>query len=91
MPRPESFKYDHKELLKLLIEKADIHDGRWMLQVFFGSTAGNFGVGQIGENNSDGETAIPGFLVTVQNLGITRAPDGAPDSLVLDAAEVNPA
>lgn len=76
------YTFSHKELVELMIKKAGLHEGRWMLMTTFGFTAGNFGP-------SD-DQMIPGIVAAVQSLGIQRADQNAPSSLVVDAAESNP-
>jgi hypothetical protein len=77
------YTFDHKEAVELLIKKADIHEGKWVLMVTLGFTAGNFTTGV--------DQAMPGAIVLVQKFGIQRAEPGSPESLVVDAALVNPA
>jgi hypothetical protein len=83
MPEINTYTFNHREILELLIKEADIHTGEWMLQVNFGFSAGNFGPD---ENNLN-----PGAVVAVQHLAITKAIKGAPKALVADAAKINPA
>ena len=82
MPEVESYIFTHKELIELMIKASSIHEGEWMLQVNFGLTAGNFGL-------SDG-SYVPAGIITVDQLGLTRAKAGAPKSLVVNASDVNP-
>jgi len=67
----------------MMITKAGVHEGHWMLQVSFGFSAGNFG--------PDDDHMNPGAIAVVDKVGIARAREGVPRGLVLDAAEVNPA
>jgi hypothetical protein len=82
MPEVQTYSFNHKELLEILIRASNIHEGTWMLQMNFGFTAGNFG--------PNDENVLPGIVSVVNNIGITRAPENAPKALVVDAAEVNP-
>ncbi|TKB19765.1 MAG: hypothetical protein E5V75_06305 [Mesorhizobium sp.] len=82
MPDVETYSFSHKELLQLMIEASNVHEGEWQLQVNFGFTAGNFGPS---END-----VLPGAIAVISQIGITRAKADAPKSLVLDAAKVNP-
>jgi hypothetical protein len=82
MPEVQTYTFSHKELLELMVKSSGIHEGEWMLQVTFGFTAANFG-----QNEED---TNPGGMVIVQKIGITKALDGAPKSLVVDASKVNP-
>jgi hypothetical protein len=75
--------FQHKELVELLIKKANIHEGRWMLAVNFGFSAGNFG--------STAEQVVPGAIVAVLGVGLLRAAQDTPDALQVDASVVNPA
>ncbi|MES2845608.1 MAG: hypothetical protein V4747_11315 [Pseudomonadota bacterium] len=82
MPEVDSYKFSHVELLELMVKSANIHDGKWMLQVHFNITVANIG---------PEESAVsPGAVVAVQQIGIIKAKDDAPKSLVIDAAIVNP-
>lgn len=82
MPEINTYTFSNKELLELMIKKAEIHDGNWVLQVNFGFSAGNFG--------PDDDHISPGAIAIVNHLQITRAKPDSPRGLVLDAAEVNP-
>ena len=82
MPEASSYTFSHTELLEHLIKAADVHEGKWMLQVNFGFSAGNFG--------ADENSVSPGAVSVINHVGISRAKDDAPKNLVLDAAEVNP-
>src|SRR5690606_35801655 len=42
MPEASQYTFSHKELLALLVKAAGLHEGKWMLLVTFGFTAGNF-------------------------------------------------
>jgi hypothetical protein len=84
MADPSQFVISHKELVELIIRKADVHEGRWFLLMGFGLNPGNFGPNE--------EQVYPGMMVTVNQIGIQREPPegGYPSGLVVDAAEVNP-
>ena len=81
MPDVETYTFKHRELLVLMVKAADIHEGEWMLHVKFGFLAGNFG---------PKENIVPGGVVGVHEIGITKAKESDPKSLVVNAAEVNP-
>jgi hypothetical protein len=83
MPEISSYTFKHKELLEMLIKKAGVHEGNWMLQMTFGFSAGNVGPSP--------EDLSPGAFVAVASVGIQVAPPDAPPGLTLDAAKVNPA
>jgi hypothetical protein len=82
MPEVSQFAFKHKELLELMVKKADLHEGKWMMLVNFGFAAANFG--------PTPEEISPGGIVVVSSIGLQKATDDAPPSLVIDAAEVNP-
>ena len=82
MPDISSYTFTHKEILDLMIKASGLHEGRWMLQMNFAFTAGNFG--------PTDDTVLPGAIVAVNHLALAKAPDGAPGGLVADAAKVNP-
>lgn len=82
MPDVETYTFSHKEITEILIKASGVHEGKWMLQMNFGFSAGNFG--------PDDNSVSPGSIAVVNQIGITRAKPGSPGSLVADAAEVNP-
>jgi hypothetical protein len=79
MPDVESLSFTHIELLKLMIREAKIREGKWMLQVQFNIIGGNFG--------PDQGHVSPGAMIVVDQIGLARAKDGAPPSLVIDASD----
>jgi hypothetical protein len=83
MPEATSYMFKHKELLEMLIKKAGLHQGRWILAVNFGFSGGNMG--------PNPEEVSPGAVVAVLGIGIAQAQPDSPPGLTLDAAEVNPA
>lgn len=83
MPEVSQYLFTHKELLELLIKQAGVHDGRWALAINFGFSAANFGPSP--------DQVAPGAVVGVLAVGIQRATPDSPPSIVLDAAEINPA
>ena len=83
MPEANQYMFTHRELLELLVKKAGLHEGKWMLMINFGFNAGNVGPSP--------EQASPGVMVVVANVGLTKATSDAPSGLVVDAAEINPA
>ena len=82
MPEITQYTLSHRELLELMIKSVGVHSGKWMLTISFGFGAVNIGNGP--------EDAQPSAVVQVQKIGMQVAPPDAPDSLVLDAAKVNP-
>lgn len=83
MPEANNYTFSHKEIVELMIKKADLHEGKWMIQVNFG-----FGVLNAGPTP---EQIIPSGVVGIQSLGIQKAQPDSPAILTVDAAEVNPA
>ena len=83
MPEANQFIFSHKELVEMMIKKADLHEGKWMLLV-------NFGLGAINGGPS-ADQIIPTAVAGVQAVGIQRAQPDSPPNLTADAAEVNPA
>lgn len=81
MPEVETYSFTHQELLELMVKASDVHEGEWMLNINFGFLAGNFG---------PNDNIVPGGVVGVHQIGITKAKEGAPKSLVINAAKVNP-
>jgi len=83
MPEVNQVFFQHKEIVELLIKKADLHEGKWMLSVNFGFSPGNFG--------STPEQATPGVVVAVVGIGLVRGSPETPEALQTDASVVNPA
>lgn len=74
--------FSYKEVAESLIKKQGIHEGLWGLYI-------EFGLGAVNINTEPGGTNLtPAAIVTVQKIGIQRFPE--PNSLTVDAAEVNP-
>ena len=82
MPEVNQIFFQHKEIAELLLKKADIHEGKWMLSLNFGFAVGNFG--------PTPDQAVPGAVATVLAIGIIRAAQDTPDALQVDASIVNP-
>jgi hypothetical protein len=82
MPDVQTYTFSHRELLELMVKGSDLHEGEWMLTINFGLSAGNFG--------PTSEDVLPGGILLVQNIGITRAAIGSPKALTVDASVVNP-
>lgn len=82
MPEVNQLFFSHREVLELLIKKAELHEGKWMLTTNFGFSAGNFG--------PTVEHLSPGAIVVVLQIGLQRAAADTPEISVLDAAVVNP-
>jgi len=82
MPEASQITFSNKELLELLIKKAGVHDGRWILMTNFGIAPGNYGLTP--------EQVAPGCAVIVNQMGIQKAQKDTPEAMSLDAAVVNP-
>lgn len=82
MPEINQLFFQHKEVVELLIKKADLHEGKWVLSANFGFSAGNFGASP--------EQLAPGAIVAVLGIGLTRAAPETPEQIQVDAAVVNP-
>jgi hypothetical protein len=82
MPEVNQLFFTHKEVLELLIKKAKIHEGKWMLSTNFGFAAGNFGPGP--------DQLSPGAIVTVIGIGLQKAASETPEAATLDASVINP-
>ena len=83
MPEVGSYTFTHKEIATALVKQAGIHEGKWQIIMTFGLAAMNMGP-------TEGEL-VPGAAVAVTGIGIRKATAESPASLVVDAAEVNPA
>jgi hypothetical protein len=81
MPEANQYTFTNRELLSLLIQKAGVREGRWMLMANFGLTPGNIG--------PTAEQVAPGVAIFIGHIGITRAQTDTPEAVSLDAAEVN--
>jgi hypothetical protein len=75
--------FQHRDIAELLIKKAGLHDGKWILSVNFGFSPGNFG--------ATPEQAAPGVVVVVMGIGLAQASPESPAALQVDASVVNPA
>jgi hypothetical protein len=82
MAEPTQFTYSWSEITELLIKAQNIHEGKWMAAIEFAINVGL--MGQAPPN------AFPGAMLFANTLQLTKAPDGAPSNLVVDAAVVNP-
>jgi hypothetical protein len=83
MPEVNQLFFQHKEITELLIKKADLHDGKWVLSINFGLSPGSFG--------ATPEQAVPGVAVAVIGIGLTRVGPETPAAMQVDASVVNPA
>jgi hypothetical protein len=82
MVEPTQFKFNWTEVAELLIKKADIHDGRWVVVPEY-----TFNAGILGTNPVDSK---PGVALLLNSLQLVKADANAPPQLVVDAAKANP-
>lgn len=85
MPAASLYVFTHAELLKCLIEKSNVHEGKWGLRFAFGQMILNF--------PKTPELTLPGVAIMVDTIAIERIENEAavaPGAVVLDAAVVNP-
>ena len=81
MPETTNYTFELRELTELLIKAAGVREGLWMLSVNLNFTAGNF--------QTAPETALPGSLVAIQNVAISRTDaESSPPNLTVDASKV---
>src|ERR1700694_2481346 len=82
VPEINQLFFSHREILEMLIKKADIHEGKWMFSANFGFSAGNFG--------PTPDQLSPGGVVVILGIGLQRAAGDAPEAALVDAALINP-
>jgi len=82
MPEANNYTFTHTELTDLLIKAADLHEGEWQLTFNFSFAATNLG--------QDESSVVPAGVMTVNQVGLTRATSTSPKSLVRNASVVNP-
>jgi hypothetical protein len=83
MPKINQLFFKHEEIVELLIKKADLHHGKWVLSLNFGMSPGNFGLTP--------EQSVPGIVVAVTGIGLVRGGPDTPEAIQVDASVVNPA
>ncbi|SRR6266849_4124345 len=83
MPEVNQYLFNNKELLEMLVKQAGVHEGKWILMVNFGFSAGNFGTSP--------DQISPGGVIAILQVGIQRATPETPESMMVDAAVINPA
>ena len=82
MPEVSNYSFELQEVTELLVKAAGVRDGFWMLNVNLSLTGGNF------QNTPD--SALPGSIVLIQSLGISKAdPATSPANMTVDASKVN--
>jgi hypothetical protein len=76
------FKFEWQEIAELLIKKAHIHEGRWVVVPEY-----TFNAGIIGPAPTESK---PGVALLLNSLQLVKADANAPSQLVVDAAQRNP-
>ena len=86
MAEPSRYTFTYDEILRLLVKEAGIHEGRWQLVFQFGLKALHV------QPPGSASPLLPGAVVTVSSVGLSRLPDNAPmlPGLTVEAAKVNP-
>lgn len=82
MAEVKTYLFDYKEVAEALIKREGIHEGIWGIYMEFGITAANISSGP------SEQTLVPAAIIPVLKLGIQRF--DKPNSLTVDAAEINP-
>ena len=83
MAEPRAFSYKFKEIAEILVKEQDLHEGFWGISFEFA-----IGAGMIPYPQGDNANLIPAAIVPVIKVGIHKFDE--PNSLTVDAAEVNP-
>lgn len=82
MAEVKTYLFDYKEVAEALVKKQEIHEGLWGIYMEFGIGAANISI-----DPSD-QALLPAAIIPVRRIGIQRF--DTPNSLTVDAAEVNP-
>jgi hypothetical protein len=82
MAEAKNYVFDYKEIAEILIKAQGIHEGLWGIYIEFGFGAANI---QAGPSQ---DMVLPAAIIPVKSIGIQRFDE--PNSLTVDAAEVNP-
>jgi hypothetical protein len=83
MPEVNQYSFNYKEVGAALVKQAGLHEGKWQVVMVYGLGAANVG--------ANPEQAVPACVVGITSIGLQRATADSPSSLVVDAAELNPA
>lgn len=83
MPETTQYSFSHKEIVEMMIKKVGLHEGKWVMVVNFA-----FGAVNVGPTPTE---ALPTAFASVQHFALQKAQADSPASLLVDAAEVNPA
>ncbi len=81
MPEVNQYLFTNKELLELLVKRAGVSEGRWVLMA-------NFGIGPAAIGPAVDQMS-PGVAIVIGQMGIQRAQANVPEALSVDAAVVN--
>jgi hypothetical protein len=84
MKTMQQITFSFTEVTKAMIIKQGIHEGFWGIYFEFGILGANVGVGP----TPDTQQISPAAIVPINKIGIQRFEK--PNSLTIDAAEVNP-
>ncbi|WP_162777361.1 hypothetical protein [Comamonas kerstersii] len=76
-----TIKFSMTEIGKLLIREAKFTEGRYEVAVGF-----KVGVGVVGPTENE---ALPGAIIGVQDIGLSRVADDASGPMILDAAVIS--
>jgi hypothetical protein len=85
-PIDHPFALDLKSLTEVLIRHFDVHEGIYQLNFGF-----RIGVGGFAMDGNPGSAPLPGAVVGVEGVNLSRLPDGMDAPNAVDAAKVNPA
>lgn len=80
----EAYTLSIKELGTVLLKHYDLHEGKYQISIGF-----QIGVGSVPSGQKDVEH-IPGAVIGVDGVRLSREPDDTQSPNVLDAAVVNP-
>ena len=84
MAEIDQYSFSHKELIEILIKEIKVKEGKWALNVSF-----TLGVGAVPTGQPGSSEAVPGAMVGIQKIGITRAKEPInPDATIVDAADL---
>jgi hypothetical protein len=82
MAEVKTYLFDYREVAEALIKKQGVHEGLWGIYIEFGMGAANIPA------DPSGQVLLPAAIIPVSKIGIQRF--DKPNSLTVDAAEVNP-
>lgn len=83
MSNVTQYQFDLLEIAKLLVQKQGLKEGRWTIGVAFNLAPLHSG--------PTPEMARPSMMVAVDKILLSRADEGAPDGLTVDASTVHAA